>query len=320
MHVTKLLKDREKTLVSLEITPPEKGHSIEEIFQTVDKLLPYGPAFINVTYHQQHIFYEETDGQVVKVPRRKKPGTIGICAALFNKYKIETVPQMICGGFDKYETEDALIDLNYLGFDNLFALRGDPPAGIKKFEPESNGHSHATELIEQVANLNKGIYLEDLENASSTNFCIGTAGYPEKHFEAPNISEDIKHLKKKIENGATYIVTQMVFSIDAFKEYVDLVRAAGIDVPIIPGIKVLTNKKQLDVIPSLFHVNLPDELVKSISEAKDKRAAREAGIKYGVKFCEELIKLDVPCLHFYAMSKGTVVAETLEQLKQKSLI
>ncbi|MFA5994846.1 MAG: methylenetetrahydrofolate reductase [Patescibacteria group bacterium] len=320
MQIIDILKNRTKTLISLEITPPEKGRSVEEIFTTVNKLLPYQPAFINITYHQQQIVYEEQGDKIVKIPRRKKPGTIGICAALYNKFKIETVPHLICGGFSKYETEDALIDLNYLGFKNLFALRGDPLTGMKKFIPESAGHSYAAELVEQISHLNKGKYLEEIDNAIATNFCVGVAGYPEKHYEAPNIDADIKHLKTKIDNGASYIITQMVFSLEAFKAYVKKVRLAGITVPIIPGIKILTNKKQLDLIPSLFHIDLPQVLVQAIKQAKDNKAAQEVGIQFTINFCQELIKLNVPCLHFYTMGKGDVVAETLKRLQQQALI
>jgi len=320
MHVIEILKNRKKTLISLEITPPEKGRSIEEIFQSVEILKKYNPAFINVTYHQQQIVYEEIGSEIKKVPRRKKPGTIGICAALAHKYNIETVPHIICGGFNKYETEDALIDLNYLGLSNLFALRGDPPAGIIKFTSETDGHKNASELVKQVSDLNNGKYLEDLENATPTNFCIGVAGYPEKHYEAPNLEADIQHLKEKIDQGASYIITQMVFSSEIFKKYLKIVQSAGIDVPIIPGVKVITNKRQLSLIPSLFKIDLPEELVQSINQARDDQAAKEAGINFAMNLCEQLIQLNVPCLHFYTMGKGTVVAEVLKRLKQKALI
>jgi methylenetetrahydrofolate reductase (NADPH) len=320
MHVTEILKHRQKTLVSLEITPPEKGHSIGEIFEAVDQLAVYHPSFINVTYHQQHIVYEEIQGKIIKVPRRKKPGTIGICAALVNRYKMETVPHLICGGFNKYETEDALIDLHYLGFDNLFALRGDPPNGIKEFIPELEGHRHATELVEQVASLNQGKYLENLEGALPTNFCIGVAGYPEKHYESPNLNEDIKYLKEKVDKGAKYIITQMLFSAETYHKYVEAVRAAGITVPIIPGIKIITSAHQLTALPRDFHLDLPDELVSAVRNADGPTTAREAGLAYTVKFCSELIGLGAPCLHFYTMGKGTLVAEALNRLKQKNLI
>ncbi len=320
MHITEYLQNRKKTLVSLEITPPEKGHSIQSIYQAVDLLKPYDPSFINVTYHQQSIVYEEVDEVIRKIPRRKKPGTVGICAALANKYQIETVPHLICGGFNKYETEDALIDFHYLGFTNLFALRGDPPPGFGEFEPEKDGHRYASELVEQASNLNKGKYLEELDVADPTNFCVGVAGYPEKHYEAPNLDEDIKHLKEKIAAGASYIITQMVFSAEIFKNYVDRVRAEGIDVPVIPGIKVVTSPRQLTAIPRDFHVNLPQGLVERILSAKDPAAARKAGVDFATELCAGLYEQKVPCLHFYTMGRGQAVAEVLSNLKQKGII
>jgi methylenetetrahydrofolate reductase (NADPH) len=320
MHITEYIANRKKTLVSLEITPPEKGHSIQNIYQAVDLLKPYDPAFINVTYHQQSIVYEEVDEVIRKVPRRKKPGTVGICAALANHYQIETVPHLICGGFNKYETEDAVIDLHYLGFTNLFALRGDPPPGISEFEPEKEGHRYASELVEQVTNLNKGKYLEELDVADPTNFCIGVAGYPEKHYEAPNMEKDIRHLKEKIDKGASYIITQMVFSAQVFKDFVDRVRQAGIVVPVIPGVKVITTQRQLTAIPRDFHVDMPDELVRAILDASDPEQARKAGIDFSIKLCTQLYEQKVPCLHFYTMGKGGAVAGVLEGLKQKGII
>lgn len=320
MHLTEILKNRDKTLVSLEITPPEKGHSIQNIFDTVERLKPYDPAFINVTYHQQHIVYEEAGDKIIKVPRRKKPGTIGICAALMNKYGVETVPHLICGGFNKYETEDALIDLHFLGFQNLFALRGDPPAGIKQFMPELDGHKYASELVSQVADLNRGKYLENLEDAMPTNFCIGVAGYPEKHYEAPNMREDLKWLKVKVDNGADYIITQMVFSAEIFKNFVDAARAIGIQVPIIPGIKIITSRRQFLSIPRDFHLTLPQELLDAINESGDAGTAYKTGVRYAVNFCRQLIELGAPCLHFYTMGKSTTTAEVLDELKKQNLI
>lgn len=320
MHVTDIIKNRQKTPVSFEITPPDKGQSIQGIFETLEQLKPFNPAFITVTYHQQHIVFEEINGQIIKVPRRKKPGTIGICATLAAKYKIETVPHIICGGFNKYETEDALIDLHYLGFDNLLALRGDPPPGIKEFIPEPNGHSYASELVEQVANLNHGKYLQDLEDAMSTNFCIGAASYPEKHREASNIHEDIKYLKNKVDKGASYILTQMVFSLEAFRNFREAAKTEGVNVPIIPGIKVLTNPRQLISVPRDFYLSLPSELVEAMNKTASPSEARRAGIDFTVGYCRQLIELNVPCLHFYTMGKSTAVIEVLDALKKQGMI
>ena len=320
MHITEHLNRRPGPLVSLEITPPEKGHSIQSIYEAVDQLKPFNPSFINVTYHQTSIVYEEEDDIIRKVPRRKKPGTVGICAALANRYRIETVPHLICGGFNKYETEDAVIDLHYLGFENLFVLRGDPPPGLKEFAPEPQGHRYASELVTQVANLNRGKYLEELDDAVPTNFCMGVAGYPEKHYEAPNLLEDIKNLKKKVDGGASYIITQMVFSAEKFQTFVRLARQEGIEVPIIPGIKVITADKQLASIPRDFHVSLPEQLVAAVKSAPSPEQAKRAGVDFAVRLCLDLADLKVPCLHFYTMAKTTAVAEVLAGLKGKGLI
>ena len=320
MHITEHIAKRTKPLISLEITPPEKGHSIQGIFETVDLLLPYHPSFINVTYHQQSIVYEEQDGSIRKVPKRKKPGTVGICAALANKYRIETVPHLICGGFNRYETEDALIDLQYLGFENLFVIRGDPPPGFNEYTPEPDGYQYAAELVEQIAGLNRGEYMEKLDDAIPTNFCVGVGGYPEKHYEAPNLAEDIKNLKTKVNKGASYIISQMVFSAGAFGTFVKMARDAGITVPIIPGVKVITSERQLTAIPRDFHVNLPDELVSRIRDGKEHSQRRAAGIEFAVKLCLDLLEQKVPCLHFYTMGKGGSVAEVLATLKSKGLI
>jgi methylenetetrahydrofolate reductase (NADPH) len=320
MHVTKHLEQRKKTLVSLEITPPEKGHSIQVIYDAIDRLMPYSPSFINVTYHQQRIVYEELDGKIVKVPKRKKPGTVGICTALANRYRVETVPHLICGGFNRYETEDALIDLQYLGFENLFVIRGDPPPDYKGFLPEPDGHHNAWQLVEQISQLNRGQYLENLDDAIPTNFCVGVAGYPEKHYEAPNLTEDIKNLKAKVDKGASYILTQMVFSAEMFETFVKKAREAGINVPIIPGIKVIVNRDQLTSIPRDFYVSLPEELVNRIMEQEDKAAARQSGIDFTAGLCKDLIDLGAPCLHFYTLGKTSATAEVMKQLKEKGLI
>jgi methylenetetrahydrofolate reductase (NADPH) len=313
MHITELIARRKRPLVSVEITPPEKGRSISELFGSIDQLLPYQPTFITVTYHQQRIVYEDVGaGLTRKVPRRKNPGTVGICAAIANHYKIETVPHIICGGFSRYETEDALIDLQYLGFTNLFVLRGDPAPGFREFVPEPDGHRFASELTAQIAAMNRGHYLEDLDNAVPTDFCIGVAGYPEKHYEAPNLAEDLRHLKDKVDAGADYIITQMVFAARPFRDFVDRARAIGIQVPIIPGIKPVTNARHLVTIPREFHVDLPEELVGLITGAATPTDAARAGVEFATRLCRELLRLDVPGLHFYTMGKGRATAEVLK--------
>jgi methylenetetrahydrofolate reductase (NADPH) len=313
MHITELIAGRKRPLVSIEITPPEKGHHIREIFEAIDLLLPFAPTFITVTYHQQRIVYQELGpGLIRKVPRRKNPGTVGICAAIAHRYKIETVPHIICGGFDRYETEDALIDLHYLGFNNLFVIRGDPSPGMKEFVPEPEGHRFAAELVAQIRAMNQGRYLEPLENATTTDFCVGVAGYPEKHYEAPNLFEDLRHLKAKVDAGAGYIVTQMVFSARAFGEFVARARAVGIEVPILPGIKPITNARQLAKIPREFHVSLPEGLVGRIRHAASPAEAVRAGIGFTARLCRDLQELGVPGLHFYTMGRSRVVAEVLK--------
>jgi methylenetetrahydrofolate reductase (NADPH) len=315
MHITELISRRRRPLVSIEITPPEKGQSIQGIFETIDQLLAHQPAFVTVTYHQQRIVYQEIGpGLLRKTPRRKNPGTVGICAAIANRYKIETVPHIICGGFNRYDTEDALIDLHYLGFDNLFVIRGDPAPGFKEFIPESDGHRFAAELVSQIREMNQGHYLEELDNALSTSFCIGVAGYPEKHYESPNLVEDLKHLKQKVDQGASYIISQMVFSARVFHDFVQRARALGIRVPIIPGIKPVTNVRQLTTIPRDFHIDLPDELVSGISRAGSAADAFRIGIDFAVGLCRALLKQDVPGLHFYTMGKGRPTVEVLKAL------
>ncbi len=321
MYVTEHLERRKKPLVSLEITPPEKGHSIQGIFDALDLLSPYSPSFVNVTYHQQSIVYEEQpDGSIRKVPKRKKPGTVGICAAIANRYRIETVPHLICGGFNRYETEDALIDLQYLGFENLFVIRGDPPPGFHEYAPEPDGYRYASELVGQIAALNRGQYLETLEDAIPTRFCMGVGGYPEKHYEAPNLDDDIKNLKHKVDQGASYVITQMVFSAAAFEQFVARARGAGVTVPIIPGVKVVTSERQMTAIPRDFHVDLPEALVSRLRAASDHARARDAGVGFAVDLCLDLLEQDVPCLHFYTMGRGAGVAEVLGRLRDRGSI
>jgi len=312
MQVIEALNSAQKLLLSLEITPPDKGRSIGQLFHTLDDLVEFEPTFINVTYHQPHVVYEEKDGIIYRIPKRKKPGTVGICAAIANRYQIETVPHFICGGFDRFETEDALIDLHYLGITNIFAVRGDPPPGQKLFIPEREGHRYASELVKQIANMNQGIYLEDLEEAEPTNFCIGVAGYPEKHFEAPNFEKDLQHLKYKVEQGAHYIITQMFFDFQLFRNFVEQARAIGINVPIIPGIKPLSTVRQLETLPRDFHISIPRHIVDAMESARTPEEARKVGIKKTVELCKQLIEYDVPCIHVYTMGRGRATKEVLK--------
>ncbi|MDB6136904.1 MAG: 5,10-methylenetetrahydrofolate reductase [Verrucomicrobiales bacterium] len=260
----------DRTLVSFEILPPLKGKGVKSLWEHLDPLMEYKPSFINVTYHRsESTFKRKTDGTFEKVQVRKRPGTVGICAALQNRYAVDAVAHLICGGFTKEETEDALIDLHFLGIDNVLVLRGDAPRNEAIFEAQPGGHSYAIDLLEQVMRMNQGLYLEeDLKNAVKTDFCVGVAGYPEKHFEAPNLATDLSFLKTKVDSGACYVTTQMFFNNKKYFEYVDACRAAGITVPIIPGLKPLTTKKQLTIIPRTFHVDIPEELSKPSLPAK----------------------------------------------------
>lgn len=314
MHVIDALKNAKKMLISLEITPPNKGTSIDELYTTLDELMPFNPAFINVTYHQPQVVYEEIDGVIHRVPKRKKPGTVGICASIANRYNIDMVPHFSCGGFDKYETEDALIDLHYLGLHNILALRGDPPLGYNQFIPEKGGHRFAWELVKQITDMNRGLYIEDLEDPQPTNFCIGVAGYPEKHFESPNSEKDLLHLKKKVEQGAHYIITQMFFDFSYYKNFVEKARDAGITVPIIPGIKPLSSVKQLHAIPRTFHVTIPNEIVDGMEAAKTPEQARKVATEKISTLCKQLIDYKVPGIHLYTMGRGRATKDLLMAL------
>lgn len=314
MHVIDVINNSHNIFISLEITPPDRGQSIEDIFRVVESLKEFRPAFINVTYHQPHVSYEEKSGVIYRIPKRKKPGTVGICAAIMNRFKIETVPHFICGGFSKYETEDALIDLHYLGIENIFAVRGDPPPGKNIFIPEPDGYRYANELVHQIANMNRRVYLEELENAHPTNFCIGVAGYPEKHYEAPSFEKDLDYLKNKVDQGAHYIITQMFFDFRLFKNFVEQARARDITVPIIPGIKPITSLRQLNSLPRNFHISIPHKLVSEMENAPTNAQVRNIGIKFSVDLCKQLIDFGVPGIHIYTMGKGQSTYDTLKNL------
>ncbi|HRN58580.1 MAG TPA: methylenetetrahydrofolate reductase, partial [Agriterribacter sp.] len=262
MKVTEHLRQAKGTLISFEILPPLKGKTINSIYDHLDPLMEFKPSFINVTYHRaEHIFKKKADSSFEKVEVRKRPGTVGICAAIMNHYKVDAVPHLICGGFTVRETEDALIDLYFLGIDNVLLLRGDAAKNETFFEPEPEGHRYAIDLLKQTVNLNNGIYLEEsIRNGFRTNFCIGVAGYPEKHFESPNTSTDMLYLKAKVDAGAEYIVTQMFFDNQKYFDFVKNCRANGIEVPVIPGLKPISSIKQLNMLPRTFHVDIPTEL------------------------------------------------------------
>jgi methylenetetrahydrofolate reductase (NADPH) len=303
MKLTHKLKESKKTLFSIEILPPLKGKSIQSIYDGIDPLMEFKPAFVDVTYHREEYIYKKRDGGYLeKVSIRKRPGTVGICAAIMNKYNVDAVPHIICGGFTREETENALIDLQFLGIDNVLALRGDSIKTEPSFVPEPGGHAYALDLVKQIGEMNKGNYLDDdMTDAAPTNFCIGVACYPEKHFEAPNIISDLKNLKAKVDAGAEYVVTQMFFDNKKFFDFVKLCREHGIDVPIIPGLKILSSRKQITGLPKIFQCDIPQPFYEELEKCKDDKQIKEVGIKWCVEQSKELVKANVPCLHFYTM-------------------
>lgn len=316
MKVTEHLQKAKKPLISLEILPPAKGKSIDSLFKVLDSFVEFNPSFINVTYHRaEQIFKKRADGNFERVEIRKRPGTVGICAAILNRYKIDAVPHIICGGFSKEETENALIDLHYLGVRNVLALRGDAAANEKFFTAHPQGHRYADELVAQIMKLNQGAYMEeDIIDGLQSDFCIGVAGYPEKHFEAPNLETDIYYLKKKIDLGAAYVTSQMFFDNKHYYNYVNLCRENDIQVPIIPGLKPISSKKQLNILPSIFKVDIPVDLSKEMLKAKTDAACEQIGQEWLLAQCKDLLKNKVPILHFYTLGKPQIIQKVLEQL------
>ena len=316
MHVTAHLAKAKDTLVSFEILPPLKGKTITSIYDHLDPLMEFKPSWINVTYHRSEtMFKKKTDGTFEKVDVRKRPGTVGICAAIMNHYNIDAVPHIICGGFTKRETEDALIDLQFLGIDNALILRGDAAKNESSFEPEPGGNKYAIDLLKQVGQLNQGIYLdEDILNGGKTDFCMGVAGYPEKHFESPNFEIDLIKTKEKVDAGAEYIMTQMFFNNQKFLEYVQACRDMGITVPIIPGLKPITNKKQLTILPRIFHVDIPTELSIAINKCKTDAECEQVGTEWLIQQSKELKAAGVPVLHYYTLGKPKVIRDVCQQI------
>ncbi|MBI5859141.1 MAG: methylenetetrahydrofolate reductase [Sphingobacteriales bacterium] len=316
MKVIDHINQAKGTLISFEILPPLKGKGISAIYGHLDPLMELKPAYINVTYHRsEHIFKKRPDGSFEKVVIRKRPGTEAICASIMNKYNIDTVPHLICGGFTLQDTEDALLTLSYLGIDNVLVLRGDAAKNETSFDPEPGGHKYAVDLLRQVINLNKGVYLEEeLRGTSSTTFCAGVAGYPEKHFEAPNMQTDLLNLKKKVDAGADYIVTQMFFDNKKFFAFEKACREIGISVPIIPGLKPVTSKKQLTIIPRTFHVDLPEELSGEILKCKTDEDVEKVGEEWLLMQSKELKAAGVSVLHYYTLGKPHVVVNVVKEL------
>ncbi len=309
MKITEHLKNAKDTLFSIEILPPLKGQSIQSLFSHLDPLMEFKPPFVDVTYHREEYVYKDRgNGLLEKRSIRKRPGTVGICSAIKNKYNVDPVPHIICGGFTREETENALIDLNFLDIHNVLVIRGDAIKSEGVFRSEEQGHNYAIELVEQVVKMNEGSYLdEELLNANHTNFCIGVAGYPEKHFEAPNLKFDLHYLKRKVELGAEYIVTQMFFDNQKYFDFVNKCREIGIDVPIIPGLKPITVQKQNTTLPRIFHIDLPEELSDEIEKCSNNDQVREVGVEWAIQQSKELMEFGVPCLHFYSMGKAEPV-------------
>lgn len=308
-------KAKGKTQFSFEILPPLKGQNIQAIFDSIEPLMEFNPPFIDVTYHREEYEYREAgNGLWEKRVVRKRPGTVGICSAIQSKFKVDAIPHILCGGFSKEDTENFLIDLDFLGIDNVVALRGDAVKNETYFKAEPNGNKYASELVTQIADLNRGHYLDpELENTSKTDFCVGVAGYPEKHMEAPNLDIDLKYLKQKIDKGASYIITQMFFDNAKFFEFVEKCRAIGITVPIIPGLKPLASLNQLSIIPQRFKVDLPDALVSEVLKAKNNQEIKEIGLAWCTEQTKELIKAGVPIVHYYSMGKADTIKKIITQ-------
>jgi methylenetetrahydrofolate reductase (NADPH) len=305
MKITEHIKNAQgKTLFSFELLPPVKGNSIKGIYDAIDPLMEFNPPFIDVTYHREdYIYKEREDGLLEKVSYRKRPGTVAICAAIMNRYKLDAVPHLICGGFTKEETENALIDLQFLGIDNVLVLRGDARKADAAFVPTPGGHAYASGLLKQVTQMNQGKYLhQEHDDTFKTDFCIGVAGYPEKHFESPNLKTDFKYLKKKVDLGADFIVTQMFYDVQKYIDFVDQCRKNDIHVPIIPGLKPITSSKQLVSLPKLFHIDVPEALSEAVSSCKSEAEVKEVGIEWMIHQGKELVKIGAPVLHFYTMS------------------
>jgi methylenetetrahydrofolate reductase (NADPH) len=316
MKITEQIAQATRTLISFEVLPPVRGTNISSLYNSLDPLMEFKPSCINVTYHRaEKTFKHLPDGSYKSIEIRKRPGTVGICAAIMNKYKVDAIPHLICGGFTKEETENALIDLHYLGIDNVLALRGDAPKNERFFTPEDKGNKNAFELVQQINNLNLGHYLEEETiNQGGTDFCIGVAGYPEKHSEAANLDFDLFHLKRKVDAGATYVTTQMFFDNKKYFEFVEHCRKAGINVPIIPGLKPITTINQLQVLPSIFHIDIPHDLTSSLLQCKHKEDVAKVGKEWLATQCKELMAAKVPFLHFYTMGKNAVIEDVLKSI------
>ena len=317
MKVTEHLEKASEPLISFEIIPPKRGGNIRGLMETVEDLMEYRPPFIDITSHAAEVVYEETKEGIQRHVKRKRPGTLGMCALIQNKYDVDAVPHVLCAGFTQQETEDFLIELTYLGIDNVLAIRGDGSAYKKPLQHGRTRNDYALDLVAQVKRLNSGEYLEEgLLDADPMNFCVGVAGYAEKHFEAPNLESDIRFLKKKVDAGADYIVTQMFFDNAHYFRFVDACRDAGIKVPIIPGIKILNRRSQLTSIPRAFYCEIPRALADEVENTSDKKAVRQIGIEWATQQAQELLDKGVPSVHFYVMQSSSAVKGVLSNLRR----
>ena len=317
MKITEHIKNAKgKTLFSFEIIPPRKGNNIQELYNNIDPLMEFKPPFIDVTTsREEYVYLDKGEGLLDRKTTRMRPGTLGICAALKHKYNVDTVPHVLCGGFTKEETEYLLIDCHYLGIDNIMALRGDAMKHQQYFEATKGGHTYAKELVSQIQNLNKGQYLHDVIDAEhKADFCIGVAGYPEKHIEAPSLQTDLKRLKEKVDAGADYVVTQMFLDNKKYFEFVAAAKNAGIYVPIIPGIKPVAVKRHLQLLPQVFKIDLPEELIVEIEKCSDNKQVRQVGVEWAIQQSKELLAAGVPVLHYYSMGKSDNIRNIAKEL------
>ena len=319
MKVIDIIKEAEEKggkRFSIELLPPLKGDGLDKIFHAITTLLPYEPAFINVTSSREQMKYvERPDGLIEKHIVRRRPGTVGVSAAIKQKYGIEVVPHMICGGQSKYDIEDALIDLDFLGIQNVLALRGDAMPGTIRFVAEKDGHAHAEQLVEQIINMNNGRFIDgEPDTRHNTDFCVGVAGYPEKHVESPNYLTDLGYLKQKVDAGAEYIATQICYDTDKIIAFRDKCSEIGINVPILPGLKPFASKTQLTVLPQTFAVDLPQELVDRVVQCKNNDDVKKVGVEWAIKQGEKLQKAGFPVLHFYTMTRTEQVQQIIKEL------
>jgi len=317
MKVTEHIENAKgKTLFSFEIVPPQKGQNIQKLYDNIDPLMEFNPPFIDVTTsREEHVYLKKAGGLLERKVTRMRPGTVGICASLKYKYDVDPIPHVLCGGFTKEETEYVLVDCHYLGIDNVMALRGDAMKDESYFIPKKEGNTYACDLVSQISDLNKGKYLHEIIEASyKANFCIGVAGYPEKHLESPSLKSDLRKLKEKVDKGADYVVTQMFFNNKRYFEFVEAAREIGIRVPIIPGIKPISVQRHLNILPQVFNLNLPDDLVREVENCKDNKAIKQVGIDWAISQSKELIKSGVPVVHYYSMGKSDNIKAIASQI------